>query len=53
MSRWLDRFAYRTDVGVGVLLGAGGAVLLVALVTVSVHAFRAAGTDPARALRSE
>jgi putative ABC transport system permease protein len=53
MSRWLDRFAYQTDVGVGVLLGAGGAVLLVALVTVSVHAFRAAGTDPARALRSE
>jgi putative ABC transport system permease protein len=53
MSQWLDRFAYRTDVGIGVLLGAGVAVLLVALLTVSVHAFRAAGTDPARALRSE
>jgi putative ABC transport system permease protein len=53
MTRWLNGFAYRTDVGVGVLLGAGGAVLLVALLTVSVHALRAARTDPARALRSE
>jgi putative ABC transport system permease protein len=53
MTQWLSGFAYRTDVGVGALLGAGGAVLVVALLTVSVHALRAAGTDPARALRSE
>jgi putative ABC transport system permease protein len=53
MTQWLSGFAYRTDVGVGALLGAGGAVLVVALLTVSVHALRAAGTDPATALRSE
>jgi putative ABC transport system permease protein len=53
MTRWLNRFAYQTNVGVGVLVGAGGAVLIVALLTVSVHALRAARTDPARALRSE
>jgi putative ABC transport system permease protein len=53
MTRWLSSFAYQTSVGAGVLFGAGGAVLLVALLTVSVHALRAARTDPARALRSE
>ena len=52
-TRWLNRFAYQTSVGVGVLGAAGGAVLLVALLTVSVHAVRAARTDPATTLRDE
>ncbi len=53
MTRWLNRFAYQTSVGMGVLAGAGGAVLLVALLTVSYHALRAARTDPATTLRDE
>ena len=53
MSRWLDTFAYRVDVGWGPLVAAAAVVLLVALVTVGGHAARAALADPVRALRSE
>jgi predicted permease len=53
MNRWLDGFAYRVDLGVGVFLAAGGAALLVALVTVSGQALRAATSDPVKALRYE
>ncbi len=52
-QRWLDDFAYRIDIGVGAFLLAGTAVLLLALVTVSYHALRAATADPTKALRSE
>ena len=41
----------RRDRGFAVLVG--GAVLAVALLTVGVHALRAATADPVRALRSE
>ncbi|MDX1531648.1 MAG: FtsX-like permease family protein, partial [Rhodothermales bacterium] len=53
MSRWLDGFAYRIDLGAGVFVGAGGLALLLALLTVSGHALRAATADPVRALRAE
>jgi len=53
MSHWLQRFAYRVDLGVGVFLLAGGAALLVALGTVSTQAFRAARVDPATTLQDE
>ncbi|GAB5535840.1 MAG: ABC transporter permease [Rubricoccaceae bacterium] len=53
MSRWLDTFAYRIDVGWVPLTAAAGMVLLIALVTVGGHAARAALADPVRALRSE
>ena len=52
-QRWLEGFAYRTELGVGVFLLAGAAVLLVALVTVSYHALRAATADPVKSLRYE
>ncbi|MEO0559841.1 MAG: ABC transporter permease [Bacteroidota bacterium] len=52
-ARWLDGFAYRTDLGVGVFVLAGGLALVVALVTVGGHALRAALSDPVRALRSD
>lgn len=53
MQQWLASFAYRVDLGVGVFALAGGVALLIALLTVSTQALRAARTDPASALRSE
>src|SRR5690606_29348313 len=42
MDRWLADFAYRVDLGVGTFLLAGGAVLAIALFTVSRLALKAA-----------
>ncbi|NNF57830.1 MAG: FtsX-like permease family protein, partial [Rhodothermaceae bacterium] len=53
MSRWLEGFAYAVGLGPGVFLLTGGAVLLVALLTVSVQAIRAATADPVQSLRYE
>ncbi len=53
MSRWLEGFAYRIALGPGVFLAAGAAALLIALLTVSYQALKAARTDPTKALRSE
>lgn len=53
MSRWLDDFAYHITLGPGIFLLAGFGALLVALATVSWHAFRAANADPVKSLRSE
>ena len=53
MSRWLDGFAYRIDLGVGVFVASGALALAVALGTVGVQAWRAARLDPTRALRTE
>jgi putative ABC transport system permease protein len=53
MSRWLDGFAYRTEIGPGVFALAGLTALAVALLTVSGQALRAAAADPVKALRHE
>ena len=53
MQRWLQDFAYRTTVGADVLLGAAGLALLVALLTIGYHAFRAARLSPALTLKDE
>jgi putative ABC transport system permease protein len=53
MSRWLEGFAYRIDLGAGVFLAAGALALVVALGTVGTQAWRAARLDPTKALRSE
>lgn len=53
MSNWLDRFAYRIDLGAGAFLTAAVLAVLVALGTVSYHALRAAWTNPAESLRYE
>ena len=53
MARWLEGFAYHVDLGPVPFVIAGGLLLLVALVTVSTQALRAATADPMRALRSE
>ncbi|HMB92363.1 MAG TPA: FtsX-like permease family protein, partial [Rhodothermales bacterium] len=53
MQRWLEDFAYRTDLGVGTFLLAGGLALLIALLTVSYQSLKAAVADPATSLRHE
>lgn len=53
MRHWLEGFAYRIEVGPGILLLAGGMALAVALLTVSYQAIRAAVADPVSSLRYE
>ncbi len=53
MGRWLMTFAYRTSLGVVIFVLAGAAAFLVALLTVSLRAAKAAQTDPAESLRYE
>lgn len=53
MDRWLADFAYRVEIGIGVFALAGGAALLIALLTVSWQSVRAARANPVESLRSE
>lgn len=53
MSRWLENFAYHINVQWWMLLLAGGLALAIALLTVSIHAIRAAVANPIEALRDE
>jgi putative ABC transport system permease protein len=53
MSRWLEDFAYRIELGPGIFLLAGGLALFIALATVGYQAVRAALADPVKSLRYE
>lgn len=53
MNRWLDDFAFHTELGVGILAATGVSVVLIALATVSYQAIRAAAANPVNSLRSE
>jgi putative ABC transport system permease protein len=53
MNRWLEEFAYRTDVGWGLFVLAGLIALLIALLAVSYQSIRAALADPVKSLRYE
>ncbi len=53
MNKWLQNFAYRTDVSWWMFALAGGMVLLIALLTVSTQAIKAALANPVEALRYE
>ncbi len=53
MSRWLEDFAYRIEIGPWLFVGAGVLALVIALATVSYQAVKAALADPVDALRSE
>lgn len=50
---WLEEFAYRSSIGPGVFLLAGLSALLIAMLTVSYQAVKAALTNPAKSLRYE
>jgi putative ABC transport system permease protein len=53
MNNWLQNFQYRVGLGFGVFLIAGLGTLLVAMLTVSYRAIRAANSNPVNSLRSE
>ncbi len=53
MAVWLQNYAYRTSIALWVFLSAGAAALIVALLTVSFQAFKAAAADPVKSLRYE
>ncbi len=53
MSKWLQDFAYRVDLGAGVFMLAGALALMIAFATVASQAWRAARANPVNALRSE
>lgn len=53
LHKWLQDFAYRIDVTWWVFLAAGGAALVIALLTVSFLAIKAAIVNPVKSLRTE
>ncbi len=53
VNKWLQNFAYRIDISWWVFALAGGLALLIALVTVSTQAIKAAVANPVEALRYE
>jgi hypothetical protein len=53
MNNWLENFAYRIDVGLGVFAATIAVTLLIAGVTIGYRALKAALANPAEALRYE
>ncbi len=53
MNGWLEKFAFKVELGPGVFIVAIGLTLLITLIAVSVQAIRAAMMNPAEALRVE
>ena len=53
MHKWLQDFVYRIDINVGVFLLSGVLVVVIALLTISFQAMRAAMANPAKSLRAE
>ncbi len=53
MSNWLEKYVYRTNIGIPLLLTAALMTILITIVTVSYKAYQAAIMNPARALKSE
>jgi putative ABC transport system permease protein len=52
-NQWLADFEYRIEIGPGIFAIAGGAALLIALLTVSWQSIKAAIANPVESLRSE
>ena len=53
MHLWLDNFAYRTEISWWIFLIAGCAALVMALLTISFRAIKAALANPVKSLRTE
>jgi putative ABC transport system permease protein len=53
MDTWLEGFAYRVELGVGVFLLAGLTALIISWLTVSYQSIKAAIVNPIKSLRSE
>ena len=53
MNKWLEDFAYRTEIRWWIFALSGGIALIIALLTVSYQAIKAATTNPVKSLRYE
>jgi putative ABC transport system permease protein len=53
MHRWLTDFAYRVSLNWWIFLLAGGIAMVIALITVSFQAIKAAVANPVKSLRTE
>ncbi len=53
MGKWLNGFAYRIEISWWMFVMAGGLALIVALVTVSAQAIKAAQANPVESLKHE
>ncbi|MGD8781755.1 MAG: ABC transporter permease [Ignavibacteria bacterium] len=53
MSKWLEDFAYRTDISMWVFIISGVTTILIALLTVSIQTIKAALANPVESLRYE
>ena len=53
MSRWLEDYAYRTELSWWVFAAAGLLAIFITLMTISYHAVKSALVNPVEALRSE
>jgi putative ABC transport system permease protein len=53
MNKWLENFVYKIDIEVTAFLVAGSVAMMSALLTVSFESFKAATSDPVKALKNE
>jgi hypothetical protein len=53
MNQWLNDFAYRINISAGIFLIAGGAIILITLLTISFQSLKAAIANPVKSLRTE
>jgi putative ABC transport system permease protein len=53
MRKWLEDFAYRVDISWWIFIAAGMMALLIAILTISIQAIRAAIANPVKSLRTE
>ena len=53
MKEWLENFAYRTEMKLWIFLIAGLIAFLIAVITVSFQAIKAANANPVKSLRYE
>jgi putative ABC transport system permease protein len=53
LSKWLEEFAYRTEIGILTFVLSGLLALIIALLTVSHKSFKAAKANPVHALKYE
>jgi putative ABC transport system permease protein len=53
MNNWLSGFSYRSEISGWLFVFSGGVALMIALITVSLQAIRAAVANPVKSLRTE
>jgi putative ABC transport system permease protein len=53
MNRWLDNFAYKTQISWWIFFGAGTIAIFVAFVTISFQSIKTALSNPLKSLRAE